>query len=131
MLRSLLLSVALVASAVAQRMEPPQTRGIYHSAAYPTKPGVYRHKGWRYVYEIEAPGTRSERRTGRLFLGDREITGSAGELLEEYLGKFVYFGARGYNRGWLNTLTYDRRVFEGDTVTITSAAKSLLQANTQ
>jgi hypothetical protein len=126
MLRSLLLAAAVATSAVAQRIEPPQTRGIYHSAAYPTKPGVYRHKGWRYVYEIESPGTRSERRTGRLFLEDREITGLAGEILEEHLGRFVYFGTHGYNRGWLNTLTYDRPVFEAATIHVTPAAKSLL-----
>jgi hypothetical protein len=127
----MLLVAALATSAVAQRMEPPQTRGIYHAAAYPTKPGVYRHKGWRYVYEVEAPGTRSERRTGRLFLGDREITGFTGEILEEYLGKFVYFGTSGYNRGWLNTLSYGRPVFEGDTIVVTPAAKSLLPRKAQ
>jgi hypothetical protein len=131
MLRSLLLAVAIATSAVAQRTEPPETGGTYHSAAFPTKPGEYRHKGWRYVYEVEAPGTRSERRTGRLFLEGREIIGFAGEILEEYLGKFVYFGTSGYNRGWLNTLTYDRPVFEGDTITLTTSAKTLLPRKTQ
>ena len=125
-LRSLLLITAVATSAIAQRIEPPQTRGTYHAAAYPTKSGVYRHKGWRYVYEVEAPGTRSERRIGRLFLEDREISGFAGEILEEYLGRFVYFGTSGYNRGWLNTLTYDRPVFEGDSITVTSTVKRLL-----
>ena len=115
----------LTAVGFAQRMEPPAQRGIYHSAAYPTKPGTYRHKGWRYEYSVEAAGTRSERRTGRLFLEDREVSGQVGEILEEFVGRFVYFGDTGYNRGWLNTLTYDRPVFEKD-VKLTSAAKELL-----
>jgi len=131
MLRALLIASLLATPIFAQRIESPHTRGIYHAAAYPTKPVVYRHKGSRYLYEIQDAGTKSERRTGRLFLDDHEITGSTGEILEEYLGKFVYFGMTGYNRGWLNTLTYDRPVFEHDMISVTPAAKSLLPPYTQ
>jgi hypothetical protein len=96
------------------------------------KTGVYHYKGWRYVYEIAAPGTPSECRTGRLFLGDREMTGTMGQTIEttgpagEILARFAYFGAAGYNRGWLNTVTSDQAVFEQDTITFTYTAKKLL-----
>ena len=122
--RTLSLLIVLAATTLAQRVEPPRERGVYHAAAYPTKPGVYRHKGWRYEYAVEAVGTRSERRIGRLFLEEREVTGTPGELLEEFLGRFVYFGGTGYNRGWLNTLTYERPVFD-DAGSLTPAAKKL------
>jgi hypothetical protein len=130
MLRALFLSIIVTATAVAQRVEQPRVRGTYHAAAFPTKPGVYRHKGWRYEYVVEDRGTRSERRIGRLFLEEREIIGQAGELLEEFLGRFVYFGASGYNRGWLNTLTQDRPVFDADG-SLTAAARQTLPQRTQ
>jgi hypothetical protein len=128
--RALLLLIVVSATAFAQRVEPPRERGVYHAAAYPTKPAVYRHKGWRYEYAVEAAGTKSERRMGRLFLDEREVTGSPGELLEEFLGRFVYFGSSGYNRGWLNTLTYDRPVFD-DAGLLTPAAREALPRKTQ
>ena len=127
-MKTALLCLALLAtSAVAQRVEPPRERGTYHAAAFPTKLGVYRHKGWRYEYIVEDRGTRSERRIGRLFLEEREVTGAPGELLEEYLGRFLYFGTAGYNRGWLNTLTADRPVFEADG-SATAAARDALNS---
>jgi hypothetical protein len=129
MRRALSLLIIVSATAFAQRVEPPRERGIYHATACPAKPGVYRHKGWRYEYSVEAGGTRSERRVGRLFLEDREITGTPGELLEEFLGRFVYFGPGGYNRGWLNTLTYDRPVFD-DAGSLTPAAREALPQKT-
>ena len=127
-MKTALLCLALFAtSAVAQRVEPPRERGTHYAAAFPSKPGVYRHKGWRYEYIVENRGTRAERRIGRLFLEQREVTGAHGELLEEYLGRFLYFGTAGYNRGWLNTLTADRPVFEADG-SATAAARDALDS---
>jgi hypothetical protein len=83
-------------------------------AGFPTKPGEYIHKQWKYVYEIQNPGTRSEVRIGRLTLEGKPLVGEPGELLEELFGRFIYFSDRGWNRGWLNTLTYDRPVFDKD-----------------
>jgi hypothetical protein len=118
----------LSATAWAQRIEPPQERDIYQAAAFPTKPGVYKHKGWRYEYTVENSGTRSEKRVGRLFLGGEEVKGAPGEILEEHLGRFVWFGVNGYNRGWLNTLTYDRPVFD-NAGSLTPAARALLPSD--
>jgi len=81
-------------------------------AGYPTKAGEYIHKQWKYVYVIENKGTRSERRIGRLYLEGKPVEGKLGELNQELFGHFIYFGKKGYNQGWLNTLTYDRRVFD-------------------
>jgi hypothetical protein len=85
-----------------------------NAAGFPTKPGEYIHKQWKYVYEIQNPGTRSEVRIGRLLLEGKPVVGKPGELLEELFGRFIQFGDRGWNRGWLNTLTYDRPVFDKD-----------------
>lgn len=132
MSRVVLFALAMAASAFAQRIEPAQTPAFYQAATYPTKPGVYHYKGWRYVYEIEAGGTPCECRIGRLFLGDQEIPGSLQRLVKttgrdgEFVQAFAYFGDTGYNRGWLNTLTSDQPVFEQGTMTLTSAAKKLL-----
>jgi hypothetical protein len=128
--RALSFLMIVSATTFAQRVEPSRERGVYHAAAFPTKPGVYRHKGWRYDYTVEERGTRSERRVGRLFLDEREVTGARGELLEEFLGRFVYFGTSGYNRNWLNTLTYDRPVFDG-AGSLTPAAREAISQKTQ
>lgn len=94
---------------------------------FPAKAGKYTHKGWEYVYEVELKGTRSEKRTGRLFLNGKEIKGKIGELSQEPIGIFIYFGETGYNQGWLNTLTYDEAVFAEDG-SPTPGVTSLLQA---
>jgi hypothetical protein len=94
---------------------------------FPAKAGKYTHKGWEYVYEVELKGTRSEKRIGRLFLNGKEIKGKIGELNQEPIGIFIYFGESGYNKGWLNTLTYDEAVFAEDG-SPTSKVTSLLQA---
>ena len=82
--------------------------------AFPAKSGESSHKGWKYIYEIKFKGSRSEKRIGRLFLNGKEIKGKIGELSQESIGTFIYFGEFGYNRGWLNTLTYDEAVFAKD-----------------
>jgi hypothetical protein len=92
---------------------------------YPTKAGEYSNKGWKYVYEIQSKGTRSERRIGKLFLNGEEVKGEIGELNQEPIGFFLYFGEGGYNRGWLNTLTYDQGVFD-DEGNPSKKAKALL-----
>ena len=89
-------------------------QGSADPVTFPTKAGSYTHKGWKYVYEIQYPGTRSERRIGRLFLNGEEVKGGIGELNQEPIGFFLYFGEQGYNQGWLNTLTYDQKVFDKD-----------------
>ena len=93
-----------------------QWRVLHSPAGFPTKPGSYALDGWRYQYTVTAPWTRSERRTGRLYEGGAEITGSLGEIRETPLGRFAFFGRNGqrYNAGWLNTMTYDRPVFDPD-----------------
>jgi hypothetical protein len=87
---------------------------IAESVVFPTKAGEYLHKGWKYVYEIQHQGTRSERRIGRIFLNGKEVKGEIGELNQEPIGFFIYFGEHGYNQGWLNTLTYNHKVFDED-----------------
>ena len=89
------------------------TRSPVEPAAFPCKPGSYVRDDWRYDYSITSVGSRSERRVGRLFKGDEEVTGSLGEIRETPLGQFAYFGShvRAYNSGWLNTLTNDSPVF--------------------
>jgi len=93
---------------------------------FPTKAGEYSHKGWKYVCEIKHQGTRSERRIGRLFLNGKEVKGVIGELNQEPIGFFIYFGEYGYNQGWLNTLTYDQKVFGKDGAP-TKQARELLR----
>ncbi len=94
---------------------------------FPAKAGEYTHKGWKYVYEVRLKGTRSEKRIGRLFLNSKEIKGKIGELHQEPIGIFIYFGEGGYNQGWLNTLTYDKAVFAEDG-SPTAEVASLLRA---
>jgi hypothetical protein len=101
-----------------------------NAAGFPTKPGEYIHKQWKYVYEIQHPGTRSEVRIGRIILDGKPLTGESGELLQELFGHFIYFGDQGYNRGWLNTLTYDRPVFDAEG-NLTEEARSLLPRSTE
>ena len=102
-------------------------QAIAEPVAFPTKAGEYSYKGWKYVYEIQHQGTRSERRIGRLFLNGKEVKGEIGELNQEPIGFFLYFGEHGYNQGWLNTLTYDHEVFGKDGVP-TQQASDLLRA---
>ncbi len=89
-------------------------QAIAEPVVFPTKAGEYSHKGWKYVYEIQHKGTRSEHWIGRLFLNGKEVKGEIGELNQEPIGFFLYFGEHGYNQGWLNTLTYDHEVFGKD-----------------
>jgi hypothetical protein len=91
----------------------------------PTKAGEYSHEGWKYVYEIQNKGTRSERRIGKLFLNGKEVKGEIGEVKREPIGPLLYFGEGNYHRGWLNTLPYDQRVFDKDG-NLTEKAKELL-----
>lgn len=118
---TLLISVGWLFVANAEEV----VRSSAGAASFPTKQGVYIHKQWKYEYIIEKPGTRSEKRIGKLFLEGKEIKGDVGELLQENFGHFIYFGAAGYNQGWLNTLTYDRPVFSDDGG-VSEAARPLL-----
>jgi len=102
------LSLVTVSLAFADNVQ----RAPYHAASFPTKPGEYIHKQWKYIYIIENEGTRSEKRIGKLYLEGKEVKGDQGELLQEHLGIFVYFGEIGFNQGWLNTLTYNQPVFD-------------------
>lgn len=94
------------------------TSGSLHAqgprpADYPTLPGTYQIGAWEYSYAIEAPGTRSEKRVGVLKRDGSAVPGQAEKILETPLGRFRYFEQM-YSRGWLNTLSYDRAVFETD-----------------
>lgn len=84
------------------------------TADYPTKAGSYERRGWKYVYTIEYEGTRSEKRIGKLYRNGAEVIGNVGEIRETQVGTFVFFSLKGYSQGWLNTLTYDRPVFQND-----------------
>lgn len=81
-------------------------------AAYPTKPGIYKSGNWEYSYQIELKGTKSEQRIGVLKFNGVLIEGSFGDVKDTPFGKLMYFTPRGYNAGWLNTLTYGHRVFD-------------------
>jgi hypothetical protein len=117
------LFIALFLAATCACFGDPVQRAPYHAAEFPTKPGEYFHKQWKYVYIIKNQGTRSEQRIGELFLEGKKVTGTKGELLQEHLGFFMYFGEIGYNQGWLNTMTYDQPVFEGKQFELTPEAK--------
>lgn len=88
----------------------PDDKPKAHPCDFPTKLGTYRAEEWEYTYEILAPGTRSETRIGTLKQGGKEVQGKKGDVKECPLGRFKYHDTR-YNRGWLNTLTYDKPVF--------------------
>jgi hypothetical protein len=80
---------------------------------FPTKPGTYRRMGWVYTYAIAAKGSKSEMRMGTLVKDGKPVVGSDGEVIDTPLGRFRYFAGdrwSDYNRGWLNTLTYDQPV---------------------
>lgn len=83
---------------------------------FPAKAGEYSLGSWKYVYTIRFKGSRSEQRFGRLFLKGEEVSGKFGEVRKTKIGTFVYFGGHPfqpyrYNGRWLNTLTYNERVF--------------------
>jgi len=80
---------------------------------YPTTPGSYRLGEWQYTYEVRSEGTRSERRVGTLLRRGAVVRGSSGDVKETPFGRFVYFDTM-WESGWLNTRTYDRRVFDDD-----------------
>jgi hypothetical protein len=97
----------------------------YHATKFPTNPGEYIYKQWKYIYIIKNKGTRSEQRIGKLFLDGKEVKREKGELLQEYLGFFMYFGDIGFNQGWLNTMTYDTPVFVDDKFELTPDTKKI------
>ena len=108
-----LIAVIFLGSSLAASAGEP-IRAQPNVAGFPTKPGTYIHKQWKYVYEIKNPGTRSEVRIGRLSLEGKPVVGEPGKLSQELFGQFLYFGDKGWNQGWLNTLTYDRPVFDSN-----------------
>jgi hypothetical protein len=89
---------------------------IPRGVEYPTEPGSYRLDDWEYSYEIKAKGSRSERRIGVLKCKGVEVKGSLGDIKDTPFGKFMHFSSdpHEWNIGWLNTRTYDRRVFDED-----------------
>ena len=107
----LVLAAAFGLSAVAALSAADPKKG--KPCDFPTKPGKYEAGGWQYTYEIQAPKTRSEKRIGTLKKGGKEVAGKMGDVMETPLGKFKYYDTM-YNKGWLNTLTYDKPVFPED-----------------
>jgi serpin B len=81
---------------------------------FPTRPGTYEAGEWEYTYAIESPGSRSETRIGALKQAGKAVAGKKDEVLDTPLGRFKFHDAR-YNKGWLNTLTFDTPVFKEDT----------------
>jgi len=86
---------------------------VLERVRYPTDPGSYRLGEWQYTYEVRSEGTRSERRVGTLLRRGGVVRGASGDVKETPFGKFVYFDTI-WENGWLNTRTYDRRVFDDD-----------------
>lgn len=87
-------------------------------AEYPTESGTYKNDGWKYVYSIEFEGTRSEARIGKLYQNGKEVSAPLGTIKSTPVGRFMHCSHQdsdqGFNRGWLNTSTYDKPVFEQD-----------------
>ena len=103
---------------------PTNTGEVAHRESKVIK---FTHNEWEYVYEIQSKGTRSEKRIGRLYQNGKEVKGEIGDLCQKPIGIFVYFGESGYNRGWLNTMTRDQKVFTKKTV-LTPKVVELLKA---
>lgn len=90
-----------------------QSSDIPRGVSYPTQPGSYTVGEWQYSYEIQLKGSRSEKRVGMLYHKGVAVEGAYGDVKETPFGKFMYYNS-GWNSGWLNTTTYDRRVFSED-----------------
>jgi hypothetical protein len=79
---------------------------------YPTKAGTYEKDGWKYIFEGDTfSDSQSAKCHGRLFRSGEELQGQVREVIDTPLGKFM-FCAGAYNRGWLNTCTYEVRLFD-------------------
>lgn len=102
------LLILLVAPLNVSATDTPRT------ASFPTKAGTYESGPWKYIYHITSKGSRSERRHGQLFQKGLPVPGTLGDVRDNPLGRFVYFGDKpqNYSRGWLNTLSYDKPVFD-------------------
>ena len=105
------LLVAVVACCLLTYAEDGKTEGVPATAKFPAKAGTYVQGEWTYVYGIRAKGSRSERRMGSLFFRGFPVEGHIGAVKDTPLGKFVYWTGS-WCSGWLNTLTYDRPVFD-------------------
>ncbi|MDL5047548.1 hypothetical protein QQ054_16150 [Oscillatoria amoena NRMC-F 0135] len=92
---TLLISVGWLFVANAEEV----VRSSAGAASFPTKQGVYIHKQWKYEYIIEKPGTRSEKRIGKLFLEGKEIKGDVGELTSGEFWSFYIFWGGGIQSG--------------------------------
>ena len=108
-MKTLTTLLALLVLTLAAAARPDEPKG--KPCDFPTKPGTYKAEGWEYTYTITAKGTRSEKRVGVLKKDGKEVAGKEGEEMETLLGKFKFYATM-YNKGWLNTLTYDKPVFQ-------------------
>ncbi len=86
-------------------------KNLLQRVAYPTQPGKYYLEDWEYIYRISSKTTRSEKRLGVLKFKNKPITGANTQIKETPFGRLMFYSMNGYNSGWLNTLTYDKRVF--------------------
>lgn len=69
------------------------------------------HDPWGYRYDVEALGTRSERRGGRLTYSRGVVLGNAdGDWIETPWGPMQWFGGGLYEHGWLLQRTYDKPI---------------------
>ena len=95
---------------------------------YPTKEGTYVKDNWEYIYTITLKGTKSEMRKGQLYYNKKEVSAPLGTIKNTPLGKFILFPASGtWNMGWLNTMTYDRPVFN-NTGRLTAKAQQYIDS---
>lgn len=108
---SSLVFLAVVGYGLLTHAEDGKKEAAPATAKFPTKAGTYVQDEWTYVYGIRAKGSRSERRMGSLFFRGFPVEGHIGAVKDTPLGKFVYWTGS-WCSGWLNTLTYDRPVFD-------------------
>jgi hypothetical protein len=102
------------------------------AASHPTKAGTYVVGHWIYEYSITSPGTKSEGRHGKLFHAGKELTAPDGTVVATPVGKFMFFALPPPNvhriwgaDGWLQTLCYDKPVFNSDgSVVVEFASKA-------
>ena len=97
------------------------TPDVAGPASHPTKAAAYVVGAWKYEYAITSPGTKSEGRRGRLFHASKELFAPDGTVVTTPVGKFMFFALPppGVQRiwgedGWLQTLCYDKPVFNDD-----------------
>ena len=87
------------------------SEAILEGVKHPSKAGTYISGDWTYVYGVAAKGSRSERRMGSLFLRGFPVKGHVGSVKDTPFGRLIYWEGH-WNSGWINTMTYDKPIFD-------------------